>query len=268
MVWVREKSPFILVSTALGVLMVLFLVVPLIGSVGNSLSGLPGAFTDTRTLNAIFTSFYCALLATIFVFVLGVPLAYLLVRYDFAGKHFLDSVIDLPILIPHNAAGLALLFVLAPTSPIGGVFRLFGVEFIDTVFGIVVAMAFVSAPFLIRSAQESFGSVGVAMEKAARGLGASSFQVFRHVTFPLALRGIFTGCLLAWARAVSEFGAVVILAYFPKTAPVYLYDVFEGLGGGGGLKSALPISSLLIIFAVIILLGFRLATSRTAKLVH
>jgi molybdate/tungstate transport system permease protein len=268
MVWVKEKSPFILVSSILGILMVLFLVVPLIGSVGSSLPNLQTAFTDTRTLNAIFTSFYCAFLATTLVFVLGVPLAYLFTRYDFVGKRFLDSAIDLPILIPHNVAGLALLVVLAPGSLIGGAFRLFGIEFLDTVFGIVIAMAFVSAPFLIRSAQESFGSVGVTMEKTARGLGASSFQVFRHVTFPLALRGILSGCLLTWARAVSEFGAVVILAYFPKTAPVYLYDVFEGISGGGGLKSALPISSLLIILAVVILLGFRMATSKSSKLVY
>jgi molybdate/tungstate transport system permease protein len=266
--WIRQKSPFVLISTILGVLMVLFLVIPILGSVGNSLPGLPAAFTDTRTLSAIVTSFYCALLATTFVFILGVPFAYMFVRYDFHGKRFLDSVIDLPILIPHNAAGLALLSVLAPTSLIGGAFRLFGVEFVDTVFGIVVAMAFVSAPFLIRSAQEAFGSVSFTMEKTARSLGASNFQVFRHVTFPLAFRGILTGCLLTWARAVSEFGAVVILAYFPKTAPVYLYDVFEGLGGSGGLKAALPISTLLIILAIVILFGFKLATSKTTRLVQ
>jgi molybdate/tungstate transport system permease protein len=265
MVWVREKSPFILVSAVLGVLMCLFLIVPLVGSVGSSLEGLPAAFTDALTLNAIFISFYCAFLATAFVFILGVPFAYIFAKYNFTGKRFLDSIIDLPILIPHNAAGLALLSVLAPASLIGGTFRLFGVEFVDTVFGIVVAMAFVSAPFLIRSAQEAFGSVSSTMEKTARSLGASDFQVFRHVTFPLALRGILTGCLLAWARAVSEFGAVVILAYFPKTAPVHLYDVFEGLGG---LKAALPISSLLIILAIVILFGFKLATSRTMRLVH
>ncbi len=268
MFWIKEKSPFILVSAVLGVLMVLFLIIPLVGSVGISLPGLPAAFTDSRTLNAIFTSFYCAFLATAFVFVLGVPFAYMLAKYDFAGRRFLDSVIDLPILIPHNAAGLALLSVLAPTSPIGGAFSLFGVRFVDTVFGIVVAMAFVSAPFLIRSAQEAFGSVSFTMEKVARSLGASSFQVFRHVTFPLALRGILTGCLLTWARAVSEFGAVAILAYFPKTAPVQLYDVFEGLGGSGGLNAALPISSLLVILAVVILFGFKLATSKTTRLVQ
>ncbi len=268
MVWTREKSPFIFVSMALGLLMVLFLVIPLIGSLGSSLPGLPNVLTDARTLNAIFTSFYCALLTTALVFVLGVPFAYLFSKYDFFGKRFIDSIIDLPILIPHNAAGLALLSVLSPASPIGGFFRLLGIEFIDTAFGIVAAMTFVSAPFLIRSSQEAFDSVGAAMEKTAQSLGASRFQVFRHVSFPLALKGILTGCLLTWARAVSEFGAVVVLAYFPKTAPVYLYDVFEGLGGGGGLKSALPISSLLIILAIAILFGFKLVASKTTKLVR
>lgn len=264
MSWIRQKSPFVLASAILGMLMVLFLIIPLLGSISYSLPGLPAAFIDARTLNAIFTSFYCAFLATIFVFILGVPFAYMFVRYDFYGKRFLDSVIDLPILIPHNAAGLALLSVLAPASPIGGAFKLFGVEFVDTVFGIVAAMAFVSAPFLIRSAQEAFGSVSFTMEKTARSLGASNFQVFRHVTFPLALRGILTGCLLTWARAISEFGAVIVLAYLPKTAPVYLSDVFEG--EAGGLKAALPISTLLIILAIVILFGFKLATSKTTRL--
>jgi molybdate/tungstate transport system permease protein len=265
-VWIKEKSPFVFVSAVLGLLMTLFLVLPLIGSIGASLPGLPSAFTDSRTLSAIFTSFYCALLATIAVFLMGVPFAFLLARYDFPGKRFLDSLVDLPILIPHNAAGLALLSVLAPASPIGGAFGMLGVGFINTPFGIIAAMAFVSAPFLIRSAQEAFASVSFATEKAARSLGASQYQVFRHVTFPLAMKGILTGCLLTWARAVSEFGAVVILAYSPKTAPVYLYDVLEGLEGG--LKAALPISSLLIILAIVILFGFKFVASKTARLIR
>jgi molybdate/tungstate transport system permease protein len=248
--------------------MILFLVIPILGSISNSLPGLPAAFTDARTLNAIFVSFYCAFLATIFVFILGVPFAYMFVRYDFHGKRFLDSIIDLPILIPHNAAGLALLSVLTPASPIGGTFKLFGIEFVNKVSGIVVAMAFVSAPFLIRSAQEAFGSISFTMEKTARSLGASNFQVFRHITFPLALKGILTGCLLTWARAASEFGAVVILASLPETAPVYLNDVFEGYIGKGGLKAALPISTLLIILAIVILFGFKLVTSKTTRLVQ
>jgi molybdate/tungstate transport system permease protein len=248
--------------------MLLFIVVPIIGSLSGSLTDLLWAVTNATTVNAIFTSFYCALLATVFIFALGVPFAYMFARNDFHGKKIVDSLIDLPILIPHNAAGIALISILAPGSPIGAFFQWAGIRFIDTIFGITVAMAFVSAPFMIRSAQEAFASVSLGMEKSARSLGANSFQVFQHVTFPLALRGILTGCLLTWARAVSEFGAVVVLAYYPKTIPVHLYDVFEGLEGGGGLKAALPISGLLIILAIVILLGFRYFTAKSTKLIQ
>jgi molybdate/tungstate transport system permease protein len=241
--------------------MILFLLVPILGSLTDSATGLPNALMDQKTLSAIFTSFYCALLATIFALVLGVPFAYLYVRYEFRGKKLLDSLIDLPILVPHNAAGIALLTVLSPHYPVGGFFAGLGMRFVDTVLGIVVAMAFVSAPFMVRSAQEAFASVSPQMEKAARSLGATNFKVFVHVTFPLAIRGILTGCLLTWARAVSEFGAVVVLSYYPKTAPVYLYDVFAS----EGLKAALPVSGVLIVLAVIILLAFRLVAPKPTK---
>jgi molybdate/tungstate transport system permease protein len=125
-------------------------------------------------------------------------------------------------------------------------------------------MAFVSSPFMIRSAEEAFTAVNPAMERTARSLGATNFKVFTDVTFPLAHRGVLTGCLLTWARAVSEFGAVVMLAYFPKTAPVQLYDVFvsEGLG------AALPISGLLIALAIVIFVAFRVAASKPTRPVY
>lgn len=264
MTWLREKSLFIIASTILGIAMVLFLAVPLIGNLAGSATTIPEALSDTKTLNAIFTSFYCALLATAFTFVLGIPFAYMFTRYEFSGKKVLDSLIDLPILIPHNAAGIALLTVLGPHALIGGFLNSFGVQFIDNVLGIVVAMAFVSAPFMIRSAQEAFASVDPTMEKVARSLGASRFKVFLHVTIPLALRGLLMGCILTWARSLSEFGAVVVLAYYPKTVPVYLYDVFSS----EGLKAALPISGLLILLAIIVLVVFRLVTAKPARLVH
>ena len=259
--WLKEKSPFILVSLILGVLMVLFLLVPVIGSLVSSASGLSGALTDYRTLDAIGTSFYCAFLAMVFMLILGVPFAYLFIRKEFPGKKVLDSLIDIPILIPHNTAGIALLLVLGPSYPIGAFFSSIGISFVDTIWGIVIAMAFVSAPFMIRSAQEAFLSVDPSMEKMARGLGATRFKVFRHVTFPLASRGILTGCVLTWARAVSEFGAVILLAYFPKTAPVYLYDVFVSQG----LSAALPINGLLILLAIVILVVFKFVISKPNK---
>ena len=261
MLWLKQKSPFLMVSLVLSVLMVLFLLVPVIGSLTSSAPGIPAALSDTRTLSAIWTSFYCAFLATLFILVLGVPFAYLFTRSEFHGKKILDSLIDIPILIPHNTAGIALFTVLAPGSPIGAAFASVGIGFVDTIWGIVVAMAFVSAPFMIRSAQEAFASVNPDMEKTGRSLGATRFQVFRHVTLPLTSRGVLTGCLLTWARAVSEFGAVAILAYFPKTAPVYLYDVFVVQG----LDAALPINGLLILLSVLILVGFRVTIFKTKK---
>jgi molybdate/tungstate transport system permease protein len=260
----KEKSPFIIFSAVLGGGMIVFLLLPL-GSLANSAGGIPAALVDSRTENAIFTSFYCALLATVFAFVLGVPLAYLFTRYEFRGKKLVDSLIDLPILIPHNAAGIALVAIFSSSSLIGGFFGQFGVHFIDTIFGVVVAMAFVSAPFMIRSAQEAFSSIDPKMEYVARSLGASRFSAFRDVILPSALKGILTGCILTWARAVSEFGAVIMLAYYPMTAPVYLDYIYTSQKEG--LQAALPITGLLLILAVIALIVFRLVTDRPAKLV-
>ena len=261
MIWLKEKSLFIGFSFVLGVIMVLFLVVPVIGALASSASGIPSVFSDYQALNAIGTSFYCAFIAMLLMLVLGVPFAFLFIRKDFFGKRVIDSLIDIPILIPHNTAGIALLTILAPTYPIGAAFSSIGIEFIDTIWGIIIAMAFVSAPFMIRSAQEAFLSIDPSSEKIARGLGATRLNVFRHVTLPLASRGILTGCILTWARAVSEFGAVVLLAYFPKTAPVYLYDVFVSQG----LKAALPINGLLILLAIVILIAFRFIISKPKK---
>ena len=264
MSWIKQKSPFLAVSLVLSTLMVLFLLVPILGSLTSSVGGIPNALTDQRTLSAIWTSFYCAFIATAVMLLLGVPLAYMLTRAEFHGKKVLDSLIDIPILIPHNTAGIALFAILAPSYPIGAAFASIGISFVDTIWGIVAAMAFVSAPFMIRSAQEAFSSVSADMEKTGRSLGATRYKVFRHVTLPLASRGILTGCLLTWARAVSEFGAVAIIAYFPKTAPVYLYDVFVIQG----LNAALPINALLILLAIVILLVFRVTVFKSKKLIQ
>jgi molybdate/tungstate transport system permease protein len=259
--WVKQNSPFIIASFILGTCMVLFLVLPLTGTLMSSAPGLLTAATDYRNLSAVLTSFYCAFLATLLTVVLGVPFAYLFVRNEFIGKKVLDSLVDIPILIPHNAAGIALLTILGTSYPIGAAFSSVGIRFVDTVWGIVIAMAYVGAPFMIRSAQEAFASIDPAMEKVGRSLGATRFKVFIHVTLPLASRGILTGCLLTWARSVGEFGAVVLLAYFPKTAPVYLYDVFVT----GGLNAALPIEGVLILVSILILVVFRILVAKPVK---
>ncbi|MBN2336734.1 ABC transporter permease [Candidatus Bathyarchaeota archaeon] len=253
MPWLKEKSAFIAASSLLGAALLLFLVAPIMGTILSSAGGLPSALRDQRVVDAISLSLYAALLATFFNLVTGVPLAYLLSRYRFPGRDLLDSLLDLSIMIPHNAAGIAILFTLSPRTSIGRLLARMGVSFVDTVWGIVAAMAFVSAPFVVRNAEVAFTAVDVRMEQVARSLGASRRQVFQYVTLPLSRRGIATGCLLAWARAVSEFGAVAVLAYYPKTAPVLLFDVLIG----EGLQSALPITGLLLILGILVFTAFR-----------
>jgi len=260
--WLRGRSPFIVVSTVLGALMVLFLVAPLAASIGGSVGGVWGIVGDERTVDAFSTSLLAATVATAFTLVLGVPLAYVITHHDFAGKRLINTVLDIPLILPHNAAGIALLVVLNPRTFLGGAAASVGINFIDSLLGVVAAMAFVSAPFMIRSAQEAFTSVSPDMEKAARSLGASRGQVFTTIHLPLASRGILTGCLLSWARALSEFGAVVILAYYPKTVPVYLNEVLAM----DGLPYVLPIIAMLIILSFAILLTFRTFTNRMSLL--
>ena len=231
----------------------LFLVVPIFSSILASTGGIPEALMDQRVTEAIYLSVFSGFLATLISLALGVPLAYIFSRYSFRGKVILDSLVDLPILIPHNAAGIALLFLFSPRSSFGGVFNSLGIRFVDTVAGIVLAMSFVSAPFMVRSAQDAFDAISRDMEDAARNLGASPMRVFLDISLPLAGRGIVSGCMLTWARAVSEFGAVMVLAYYPKTAPVLLFDVLVG----EGLDRALPITGLLLIIGILVLIGFR-----------
>jgi molybdate/tungstate transport system permease protein len=260
--WLRGRSPFILASTILGALMVLFLILPLAASLGDSIGGVWGIIGDQRTIDAFSTSLIAATMATTFTLILGIPLAYLIVRYEFTGKRIIDTILDVPLILPHNAAGIALLVILNPRTFLGGAAASIGINFIDSIFGVVAAMAFVSAPFMIRSAQEAFRSVSPEMEKAARSLGASRSQVFTSIQLPLASRGILTGCLLSWARALSEFGAVVILAYYPKTVPVYLNEVLTM----DGIPTVLPMIAILIILAFAILLAFRTLTKRLSLL--
>ncbi|MDH5376110.1 MAG: ABC transporter permease [Candidatus Bathyarchaeota archaeon] len=262
--WLRERSPFIIASAIFGFLMLVFILLPIINTVALSVDKLGSALMSFEARDAIFMSFYAAFLATLFTFIFGVPLAYTLARYDFPGKSIIDASIDLPILIPHDAAGIALLLLFGPRTMIGTGFSSIGINFVDTLFGIVLAMAFVSSPFMIRSAEDAFKAINPDVEKVARSLGASNFKAFLHVTFPLAFRGILTGCLLTWARSISEFGAVIILASVPRTAPVYLYDVF----GNQGLGAAVAITALLIITAVVIFVIIKLVTAKPLKPVY
>jgi molybdate/tungstate transport system permease protein len=163
--------------------------------------------------------------------------------------------------VPHTAAGIALLFVFGRNYLLGKWFNLIGVQFVDSLAGIIIGMLFVSVPFLINSAKDGFRKVDVRLENVARTLGASPWQAFRRVTFPLARRSILTGTLMMWARGISEFGAVIILTYFPMVTSILIYQRFESYG----LTQAIPVAAILVIICAIIFIGFRFFLQRDRK---
>jgi len=246
----------------LALIIVLFIGVPVAKVIfGSNPSLVWQNLLDARVMSSIWLTVYTAFVATVLGLAFGVPLAYLLAKRSFPGKGVIEGLVNLPIVIPHTAAGIALLFVFGRTFTAGRAFEAIGIDFVDSKAGIVIAMLFVSVPFLIESAKEGFKSVDPRIESVARTLGASPYTVFRLVSLPLAGRSILSGCLLMWARGISEFGAVVILTYHPMIAPVLLYERLQT----HGLTDTLPIAALLLIISLVIFVAFRKLLSRDNK---
>lgn len=197
---------------------------------------------------AILTSFEGACFATLLGCILGVPIAYFLSRYEFIGKRFLESIANLPVVIPHVAVGIALLSFLNERTFLGNIFLKFHITFVDTIYGVVIAMAFVSISYIITSSLIGFNAVERELEMVSRSLGASLPYTFFRVVFPLAMPAIIRGAILAFARSVSEVGALLILAYYPKTAPIIMYERFEQYG----LEVAKPVTALVVFFSLLI----------------
>ena len=248
----RHTPWFALTLGLLGSCVLLFVIAPLLGMVvATSLGDLSQAAADAEVVESIKVTMLAALLATATAAVAGVPLAYVLARKRFPGRMLVMAIIDLPIIIPHSAAGIALLTVLGRHSPAG---RLFGDGFTGTIAGVAAAMAFVSLPFLVNAAREAFAAVPVRLERVARTLGASPARVFFTISLPLGWRGILSGMILMWARGISEFGAVVIIAYHPMTTPVLVFDRFTSYG----LDHARSAAVLLILICVAVFAALRL----------
>ena len=246
---------FYLGVTLLASFTLLFIVAPLINIViSTPASELKNTAVDNEVIDSIKLTLIAAFFATVFSSIAGIPLAYLLSKKNFLGKSIVLAIIDLPIIIPHSAAGIALITVIGAESVFG---RIFGTSLLGTSAGISIAMAFVSIPFLINAAKQAFDAIPDKLEKAARTLGASPGRAFFTISLPLAFRGILSGMIMMWARGISEFGAVVIIAYHPMTTPVMIYQRFNDFG----LKHARSISVLLIIICVGIFVLLRLLSS-------
>jgi molybdate/tungstate transport system permease protein len=247
-------SPARVTGALLGALLVLFIVGPLLRLLWEaSPASLAAAAADTEVRDAIALTVLAASVATLIAVLLGLPLGYALARSRFRGSGLLRGILDLPVVIPHPVAGIALLLFLGRQSAIGGALGRAGLEIVSHIPGIIAAMLFVSAPLLVSGAREAFAGVDPKLERVARTLGDSGWTAFRRVTLPLAGRGILAGALLAWGRSVSEFGAIVILAYHPKVASILIFDRFTLYG----LPAAVPVAALLLLVALLVFVLLR-----------
>jgi molybdate/tungstate transport system permease protein len=255
----NRYGPFNWILLVLSSLVLLFLIAPLLGLFLHT-----GAIEffetarDKTVQDSIVLTVWVSFAATLFFSIAAVPFAWLLARKNFLFKGVVQGIIDLPVVLPHTAAGIALLGFISRDGLLGKAASSVGLNLVNNPAGIALAMAFVSLPFLINSARDGFSAIPERLEKAALNLGANRSRVFFTISLPLAWRSIITGFVMMFARGMSEFGAVVIIAYHPMIAPVLIYDRFSSFG----LKYARPAAVLFIIVALIVFTILRLLSER------
>jgi molybdate/tungstate transport system permease protein len=235
-------------------LFLLFMLGPIVGLVSSGgARGVAALATDADLRASLLLTAVTATIATVLGILGATPLAYLLARRSFRGRAIVSALMDLPLVIPHPVAGIALLLVLGRGSPVGGALYSAGLRVASSATGIVCARLFVSAPLYVSAAREAFARVDARYESVARTLGDDAWRAFRRITLPLSARGLTAAAVVMWARAVSEFGAIVILTYNPKVASVLSYDRFTSYG----LSEALPVAAVLVLFALVPLAALR-----------
>ncbi|WP_438752004.1 sulfate ABC transporter permease subunit CysT [Pararhizobium sp. O133] len=154
----------------------------------------------------------CALAATLFNLVFGLALAWVLVRYRFPGRRLLDAVVDLPFALPTAVAGIALTTLFASNGWFGGALAQIGIKVAYTPLGIMIAMAFTSLPFIVRTVQPVLEELDPALEEAGQTLGAGDLSIFLRVMLPLLAPALLAGVSLSFARSLGEFGAIIFIA--------------------------------------------------------
>jgi molybdate/tungstate transport system permease protein len=253
------REPFFWVAVSCSLMVMAFIVFPILRmSTAPTAADLWAAARDPEVLRSIWLSIYTSGAAALIAFVLGTPLAYLLARYNFRGKRLVESIIELPIVIPHPVVGIALLSTLGRNTWLGQKLLYLGFRIMGTVTGIILVLTFVGLPFFLKAAKEGFEGVPPRLEKVSRNLGASMFGTFVRITFPIAWRSLFVGLILCMARAISEFGAIVVVAYHPMVASVLIYERFEAFG----LKYSQPVAIWLVVICLILFLILRCFTLR------
>jgi molybdate transport system permease protein len=209
------------------------------------------ALSDTA-LAALKLSLVTSLISVAVSLLIGTPLAYILARWEFPGRAALELLIDLPVVLPPSVAGLALLIAFGRQGLFGKWLDVFGLSLPFTTAAVVIAQTFVSAPLFVRAARIGFASIDPQLEEAAHVEGATQWQMFSQVMFPLAGRALVSGAILAWTRALGEFGATILFAGnlegVTQTMPLAIYLGFER-----NLDVAVVLSVVLVLVSLILL---------------
>lgn len=211
-------------------------------------------FLSDEVKDALFISLETSLTATAVIFIIGLPIAYVLAVKDFKGKVVIDSLIDLPIVFPPLVSGLALLVLLGPNGIVGEFCGKFDISILFSQTGIIIAQTFVAAPFFIKTVRESIASIPKNILSASYTLRGSRAYTFLHVILPLSRTGICAGLVMCWARALGEFGATAMVAgCIPgKTETMTLAIYSRSMSGN--LNTATAIALLLTVFAFVSLI--------------
>jgi len=242
----------------LGVIVIFPLIMVFFKASGLGWSGFWQTLATPRVLSACRLSFGLALLAGLLNGVFGLMIAWVLTRYRFPGRRFLDASVDLPFAMPTAVAGIALTALYAPNGWLGALAKPYGIKIAFAPAGILIALVFIGLPFVVRTLQPVLEDFEIAQEEAAASLGATRWQTFRRVVFPQIVPALITGTTLAFARAVGEYGSVVFIAgNMPgktEILPLLIITKLEQFDYPGA--TALAAMMLLISFALLLLINF------------
>jgi len=245
-------------------------VISLIGT--SSLAGIVLAVSSSEALSAIMLTVYASALTALVAVLLGVPLGYLLGKYQFPGRSLIDSIIEIPLMIPHTVAGIALITIFGSAELVGAFFNGYGIKLTNNILGIVLTLVFVSATYTVKQVEEAIRFMDPKLELVSRSLGASSTFTFVKVTLPNIWRSVVSGAILTWARASSEVGALFIMAYYPPVASILIWNLYAGYGlhesvSNGVVLSpgAVNVAALMIFINLAIFVMFKLVQRKREK---
>ncbi len=218
-----------------------------------------GSLQDPVVLDALYLSLYTAAGTMIAVVLIGTPFSYLHARHAYPGRFLVDTLIDLPLLLPPAVAGLALLLTFGRNGLFGQYLHLFGVDVAFTTVAVMMAQIFVASPFYLRQARTSFEGVDQRYEQISWTLGASPIRTFFTITLPLAGSGLLSGAIMTFARALGEFGATIMFAGNlqgkTQTMPLAIYSTMQG-----DLNGAVTIAILMVIISFCVMVTVKVLT--------